>query len=110
MFADVAFFENQSGLSTSISTLSIDEYDYLILQNILVSSDDSARDNVTSKYPIWFLEPLQVYTRRVAPAHMQTPTSASSPAYISGEAVTVQVPNSINNHSIAIWKGKRACT
>lgn len=47
--ADVSFYENPLGHSTSNSPLSINEYDYLILQGTLVNSGDSASDNVIVK-------------------------------------------------------------
>jgi len=104
--ADVTFFEHQSGHCSSVPPVPSDSYDYLTLRETVFQQVDSLADNSTGTDPQRLRGPLQVYTRRHAPAPVPLSTSTSGPA----SSTTVPLSENSDDRLIALRKGKRTCT
>jgi len=108
--ADVIFFKSKPKISTSLSSASEDDYDYLFNRKTLLNSGESTSKDVTDKDKFQFQDLIQVYTRRTDRAPVPPPTSDSNPTQASSEIVTTQLPGNSTTLPIALQKGKGICT
>jgi len=72
----------------------------------VLNSGEFKSENVSGKNTLRFQDPIQVYTWRIAPTHVQAPTSIPSHAQESSETVTTQLldTSTTDNLPIALQK------
>ena len=105
---NITFFESTPRISISLSSFaSADDYYYLFYREILLNSVEFTSENVVGKDTLWFHDPIQVYTRRTTPTLMSPPVSVSSPAQVSSETVTAQLPGNSTTDDLPIAIQKR---
>ena len=55
--------------------MSDDDYNYLFYKETLINSEKSTSEDITGKNLLWFQDPFQTYTRRIAPPLVLSPAS-----------------------------------
>ena len=95
---DVTFFESKLHISFCI----IGWLWLPIPLGGLLNSGESTSENMTDKNTLRFHNPIQVYTRWIAPIHVPPPASVSSLAQASNETVTAQLHGNSTTYDIQI--------